>query len=98
MVPDEILDRMGEQQRNQFFERGRDGRWVLRPKEGQTESITPSQNPRESLKEVLRESSDSPGNYDAFVDLIYEMLAYKPEDRIAPGQALVHQFMIEREE
>lgn len=94
MVPDEILDRMGEQQRNQFFERGRDGRWALKRTEGQPEPILPSENPRESLKEVLRESNDSPGNYDVFVELIYKMLSYKPEDRVTPDQALGHQFIV----
>ncbi len=93
MIPDEILNRMNETQRNQFFEKGQNGAWVLKRTAGQSEPIVPSGNPRESLKEVLRES-DSTRNYDVFVDLIHQMLSYNPEERITPNQAIIHRFII----
>jgi len=100
MVPDDILERMKESHRSQFFERGRDGRWALKQKDGQTEPVVPSTNPKESLKEIFKNkknknaSTDTPGNYDIFVDLIFRMLAYRPRDRITPELALEHPFIV----
>jgi dual specificity tyrosine-phosphorylation-regulated kinase 1 len=65
--------------------------------------IVPSTDPIASLKAVIvagnrqkkfpmSETSNTDRNYDVFVDLVYRMLAYRPEDRIKPEEALKHQF------
>lgn len=36
---------------------------------------------------------DTKKNYDLFVDLLFKMLAYHPEDRIKPSEALEHPFL-----
>ena len=95
MVPDDIVDGMRDnEKRGQFFAKTRDGRWALKQAEGQTEPIVPSKNPKESLKEILRQSTDSPANYDIFVELIFQMLSYRPSERISPSQALEHPFIV----
>lgn len=69
--------------------------------------IVPSENPVASLAEVVyvgssrhkkktppqAETINTPENYEKFVDLVYKMLAYEPEDRIKPAQALEHPFI-----
>ncbi|GKY98133.1 hypothetical protein MPSEU_000771100 [Mayamaea pseudoterrestris] len=67
--------------------------------------VTPSQDPIASLREVITagsrqkkkyppsETYNSQRNYDMFVDLVYKMLAYRPEDRINPTEALKHPFL-----
>lgn len=126
MVPTHMIERAGEQQRTQFFERDRvsPALWVIKqvntsastsarssssgttiPTTSQPkEPIAPSSNPIESLKEVIcadsnkkkrptGEAGDSQQSYDMFVDLIYKMLAFDPEDRISPDEALNHPFI-----
>jgi dual specificity tyrosine-phosphorylation-regulated kinase 1 len=126
MVPVHMIERAGDQQRTQFFERGRtpagSDEWVIKQvnisgssgeksSSGSTTSsktkqmIVPSDNPVESLTEVIcsegnkkkrlpsAEGGDSQKNYELFVDLIYKMLAYDPEDRIKPEDALTHPFI-----
>lgn len=67
--------------------------------------IMPSLDPISSLKEVVskeasqkkkfsqEDSNQAARSYDRFVDLIYRMLAYRPQDRITPNQALEHPFI-----
>jgi serine/threonine protein kinase len=67
--------------------------------------IVPSQDPIASLMEVIRaeshrkkkyppsETGNSPQNYEDFVDLIHRMLAYDPQQRIKPTEALEHPFI-----
>jgi serine/threonine protein kinase len=67
--------------------------------------IVPSQDPIASLMEVIRaetnrkkkyppsETGNSPRNYELFVDLIHRMLAYDPQQRIKPLEALEHPFI-----
>lgn len=70
------------------------------------EPVIPSENPVASLAEVIMGSESGrkkkypptePGhtarNYEMFVDLIYRMLAYKPEERIKPHEGLDHPFI-----
>lgn len=70
------------------------------------EPIVPSTNPIASLTEVITagnrqkkkfppsEAYNSQRNYELFIDLVYKMLAYKPEDRIRPHEALNHPFIV----
>jgi serine/threonine protein kinase len=95
MVPNDILIRMRDQQRSQFFEMGEDGQWTIKQGGGKNGPIVPSINPRESLKAaILQRSTDSPGNYDVFVDMIHQMLSYRPQERITAAEALEHPFII----
>ena len=67
--------------------------------------VTPSQDPIASLSEVITagsrqkkkyppsEAYNSQRNYELFIDLVYKMLAYRPEDRITPTEALRHPFL-----
>jgi serine/threonine protein kinase len=67
--------------------------------------IVPSENPIETLTEVIcaettkkkryppSETGNSQRNYEMFIDLIHRMLAYSPEDRIKPEEALHHPFI-----
>lgn len=67
--------------------------------------VIPSTNPITSLSEVITASTrqkkkyppseayNSQRNYELFVDLVYKMLAYRPEDRIKPADALRHPFI-----
>lgn len=70
------------------------------------EPIIPSTNPIASLTEVITagnrqkkkfppsEAYNSQRNYELFIDLVYKMLAYRPEDRIKPLEALNHPFIV----
>lgn len=69
--------------------------------------IVPSEDPVASLAEVIgaetrRRPPTEPGhssrNYDMFVDLIYRMLAYNPQARIKPEEALRHPFIVSGEQ
>lgn len=74
------------------------------------EPIVPSTDPIASLKAVITagnrqkkkfppsEAYNSQRNYELFVDLVYKMLAYKPEDRIKPEEAMNHPFIIASEQ
>lgn len=67
--------------------------------------IVPSADPIASLTEVITagarqkkkfpasEAYNSQRNYELFIDLVYKMLAYMPEDRIKPQEALNHPFL-----
>jgi dual specificity tyrosine-phosphorylation-regulated kinase 1 len=67
--------------------------------------IVPSSDPIASLKAVIvagnrqkkkfpmSETYNSARNYELFVDLVYRMLAYRPEDRIKPEEAINHPFI-----
>jgi len=69
------------------------------------ETIVPSRNPIASLSQVIRaethrkkkyppsETGNSSQNYDLFVDLIHQMLAFDPQQRIKPQVALRHPFI-----
>lgn len=110
MVPTDMIERAGETPRIQFFEKiglpGEHERWVIR--QGSTKSsspkpkIIPSDDPIKSLREVIgaqrnrtsSESGNTPENYSMFVDLINRMLAYDPEERISPEEALQHPFIV----
>lgn len=64
--------------------------------------IVPSTDPIKSLTDVIgaqrnrtsSESGNTPENYRMFVDLIHRMLAYNPEERISPEEALQHPFIL----
>mmetsp|Transcript_18494 Transcript_18494/g.26605 ORF Transcript_18494/g.26605 Transcript_18494/m.26605 type:complete len:633 (-) Transcript_18494:701-2599(-) len=70
------------------------------------EIVIPSADPIASLAEVVgaetsrkkkyppTEPGHSARNYDLFVDLIHGMLAYDPQERIKPDQALRHPFIL----
>ena len=67
--------------------------------------LVPSRDPVASLTEVIcsethrkkkfppSEARNTAHNYELFVDLIYRMLAYDPEQRIKPAEALNHPFI-----
>jgi serine/threonine protein kinase len=67
--------------------------------------ILPSKDPIATLAEVITagsrqkkkyppsEAYNSQQNYELFIDLVYKMLAYRPEDRITPSDALEHPFL-----
>jgi dual specificity tyrosine-phosphorylation-regulated kinase 1 len=68
--------------------------------------ILPSTDPIASLTEVITsgarqkkkfpasEAYNSQRNYELFIDLVYKMLAYIPEERIKPLDALNHPFLV----
>ena len=70
--------------------------------------VIPSTDPIATLSEVIRtdstrrkkyptaETGNSPQNYQLFVDLIHQMLAYDPRLRIRPDDALNHPFITEQ--
>lgn len=74
-----------------------------------TTPVTPSTDPIASLSEVITagsrqkkkyppsEAYNSQRNYELFIDLVYKMLAYRPEDRITPTEALQHPFLASSE-
>lgn len=135
MVPNHMIDRAGEQQRTQFFERIRTPPlgtedWMIRQtnvsgasttaksSSGSSSTATtaassqqpktkvvPSSNPVESLTGIIcaepnkkkklpsGEATETKRNYELFVDLIHKMLAFDPEDRIKPEDALNHAFI-----
>ena len=143
MVPVPMIERAGEQQRTQFFEKDRlSMSWTIKqvnttasssaasakssssgatattttPSSAQQQLpkdlVVPSTNPIQSLTQVIcadsnkkkqqqqqqrpivgDPSGDSQLSYELFVDLIYKMLAYDPEDRITPDEALNHPFI-----
>jgi len=67
--------------------------------------VVPSSDPIQSLTEIIcadsskkrrlppSETGNTARNYELFVDLIYRMLAYDPDDRINPDEALNHAFI-----
>jgi dual specificity tyrosine-phosphorylation-regulated kinase 1 len=70
------------------------------------EKILPSPDPMASLAGIITagsrnkkknyppsEAYNSARNYELFVDLVFKMLAYHPEDRISPKDALQHPFI-----
>lgn len=69
------------------------------------EYIVPSTDPIATLTEVVTtgaqqkkkyppsEAHNSQRNYELFIDLVYKMLAYHPEERIKPLDALEHPFL-----
>jgi dual specificity tyrosine-phosphorylation-regulated kinase 1 len=70
--------------------------------------VVPSTDPNATLSEVIRaetdrkkkyppsETGNSAVNYDLFVDLIHQMLAYDPRQRVSPEDALNHPFITEQ--
>jgi dual specificity tyrosine-phosphorylation-regulated kinase 1 len=71
--------------------------------------VVPSVNPVSSLTEVITaganqkkkfpqsEAYNTQRNYELFVDLVYKMLAYEPDQRITPAEAMAHPFIAEIE-
>jgi serine/threonine protein kinase len=67
--------------------------------------VVPSRDPVASLTEVIcsethrkkkfppTEARNTAHNYEMFIDLIHRMLAYDPEQRIKPTEALNHPFI-----
>jgi serine/threonine protein kinase len=49
--------------------------------------------PIQTRRSDRQEAGGSQQSYDLFVDLIYKMLAFDPEDRISPDEALNHPFI-----
>jgi serine/threonine protein kinase len=79
--------------------------WVLR-NVPEYRSIVPSVNPRDSLSQRIRADTHrrqpQPNSatsvlrtYDKFEDLIFKMLAFDPQQRIQPLEALRHPFITE---
>ena len=76
----------------------------------ETTVIVPSTDPIATLKAVITagnkqqkkfppsEAYNSQKNYAMFVDLVYKMLTYDPEQRIKPAEALTHPFIVATEQ
>jgi len=108
MIPDDMLNQAQGEQKFQFFERAvrNDGvaTWSLKPREDR-EHVVPSSTPLQSLSDSIgpeaakkkRESTyptgNTPENYQLFIDLMFKMLALRPEQRINPQEALRHPFI-----
>jgi serine/threonine protein kinase len=102
MIPNEMLDRVEEEQRSQFFDRDvSNSHWTIKQREGR-DIVAPSTNPRASLIQVLEEkintNQQNIKTYEMFVDLLHRMLAYNPEDRITPEECLLHPFIVTEQE
>eukprot|EP00557_Chaetoceros_sp_GSL56_P006512 CAMPEP_0176506280 /NCGR_PEP_ID=MMETSP0200_2-20121128/16947_1 /TAXON_ID=947934 /ORGANISM="Chaetoceros sp., Strain GSL56" /LENGTH=79 /DNA_ID=CAMNT_0017905897 /DNA_START=1290 /DNA_END=1529 /DNA_ORIENTATION=- len=46
------------------------------------------------IQVILQRSTDSQGTYDVFVDMIHQMLSYRPRERITATEALEHPFIV----
>ena len=101
MIPDEMLERVEEEHRSQFFTRVHNN-WLLKQREEAINSsslvVLPSLDPMASLMGVLenrmRANNQPASSYESFVDLIYRMLAYNPEERITPAESMLHPFIV----
>lgn len=89
----------------------KDAPLVAPAKDQPTETVVvPSTDPISSLKAVITagnkqqkkfppsEAYNSQKNYTMFVDLVYKMLTYDPEQRIRPAEALNHPFIVATEQ
>jgi len=104
IVPHDVIESMEDEKRKDYnFERSLDGSWVLGRKKDQNERIVPSTDPKTSLKEIFRNKKGSTevqkniNEYDIFIDLIYKMLTFRPDERIKPDDALRHPFIFTAE-
>jgi serine/threonine protein kinase len=80
------------------------------PPPSETPVLVPSPDPIATLKAVITagnkqqkkfppsEAYNSQKNYTMFVDLVYKMLTYDPEQRIKPAEALNHPFIVATEQ
>jgi dual specificity tyrosine-phosphorylation-regulated kinase 1 len=80
------------------------------PEESSEPPVVPSTDPIATLKAVITagnkqqkkfppsEAYNSQKNYSMFVDLVYKMLTYDPEQRIKPAEALNHPFIVATEQ
>jgi dual specificity tyrosine-phosphorylation-regulated kinase 1 len=97
MIPDEMLERIEDEQRIQFFEKDFRNRWTIKQKEDNSSIVTPSINPKASLIKILENkinaNQQAAASYEMFVDLIFKMLAYNPEARISPEECMLHPFI-----
>lgn len=106
MIPSDMLQRSPQQQRSEFFESieapsGDGVEYFLKLTPEQTLPIVPSSDPVASLLQVTKGNTNTPADgpeatmiYGMFVDLIHQMLAYRPEERITPEEALQHPFLL----
>ena len=100
MLPDRMLNKVEEDHRSQFFIRVHN-KWLLKQKEESMNTpsliVLPSIDPISSLMGVLenrmRANGQPASSYDSFVDLIYRMLAYNPDERITPEESMLHPFI-----
>jgi serine/threonine protein kinase len=60
-----------------------------------TEVITAGANQKKKFPQS--EAYNTQRNYELFVDLVYKMLAYEPDQRITPAEAMAHPFIAEIE-
>eukprot|EP00574_Skeletonema_japonicum_P000293 CAMPEP_0201739184 /NCGR_PEP_ID=MMETSP0593-20130828/45645_1 /ASSEMBLY_ACC=CAM_ASM_000672 /TAXON_ID=267983 /ORGANISM="Skeletonema japonicum, Strain CCMP2506" /LENGTH=526 /DNA_ID=CAMNT_0048233437 /DNA_START=144 /DNA_END=1724 /DNA_ORIENTATION=+ len=101
MPPDEMIHQVKKVRQRTFFERMDGGWWAIKQTSGHDASqlIIPSHDPKSSLKDVIASAcakTDKPKenqeDHDSFVDMIFQMLTYQPENRLHPHQALKHPF------
>mmetsp|Transcript_30538 Transcript_30538/g.63763 ORF Transcript_30538/g.63763 Transcript_30538/m.63763 type:complete len:676 (-) Transcript_30538:398-2425(-) len=83
---------------------GKDGKESSKQQQSQ-DIIVPSTDPIATLTDVVTagaqqkkkyppsEAHNSQRNYELFIDLVYKMLSYNPEERIKPEDALEHPFL-----
>lgn len=102
MPPDLMIHLVKKNLQRKFFQK-KEGKWTIyQSSGGKTKAITPSHDPKASLKEVITRDcanetvEKSPGGHDSFVDMILQMLTYLPPKRISPEQGLQHPFIVEK--
>ena len=94
MPPDEMIHQVKKNRQRKFFQK-KDGKWTIKQSTGgKAEAITPSHNPKASLVEVItRASANENVDHESFVDMVFQMLAYQPQNRMSPEEGLQHQFI-----
>ena len=101
MPPDEMIYKVKKDRQLAFFEREREW-WAIKQTPGHdaNQLIIPSHDPKSSLKEVITRASakankpkENQKERDSFVDMVFQMLTYQPENRLRPDQALHHPFI-----
>eukprot|EP00984_Skeletonema_dohrnii_P035055 scaffold34602_cov129-Skeletonema_dohrnii-CCMP3373.AAC.5 len=102
MPPDEMIHQVKKDRQLTFFEMENGEWWAIRQSPGLDASqlIIPSHDPMSSLKEAIDRScaskekpKENQEEHDKFVDMVFQMLTYQPENRLRPDQALCHPFL-----
>lgn len=103
MVPTELIRRCDPIHFDQLFEMDHDGKMSLKP--NQRGKVFPSSDPMIAVLRIMgshisRKKKlfpvDEPGQssccYDMFVDIVFRMLCYHPEQRLTPEEAFRHPY------
>lgn len=102
MPPDGMIYQVEKVRQRMFFERMDGQWWAIKQTSGHDASqlIIPSHDPKSSLKDVIDSAcakADKPKenqeDLDSFLDMVFQMLTYQPENRLRPEKALNHPFI-----